>query len=177
MGFVLQPGQWKWCFCLAREKCTNTLKAPYVVAGMQKCHELAQCALRLSSSHRAAVARVCAVQTWQAVLSPACHIHSNAVQVNAKMVKLMSEARTSLAGELDGKFPSALRNVLFGAFGEDLFTRNAFRSHEVGMQPYASLAKCFGLTPDPKVRVQSAAFGPVTLLDAPPPAPREHLPK
>jgi hypothetical protein len=68
------------------------------------------------------------------------------------MVRLMREARQSLAGELDGKFPDALRNVLFGDFGEDLFTRNAFRSLEVGMQPYKQLAKCFGVTPDARVR-------------------------
>jgi hypothetical protein len=79
-------------------------------------------------------------------------IHVIMVQVNAKMVQLMTEARQSLAGELDGKFPSALRNLLFGNFGEDLFTRNAFRSLEVGMQPYVNLANCFGETPDPNVR-------------------------
>jgi hypothetical protein len=76
----------------------------------------------------------------------------SAVQVTQKMVQLMTEARTSLAGELDGKFPDALRNVLFGDFGEDLFTRNAFRSLEIGMQPYSKLARCFGVEPDARVR-------------------------
>jgi hypothetical protein len=118
---------------------------------------------------------VCAVQTWQALLSPACHILNSAVQVNKKMVKLMSEARTALAGQLDGKFPSALRNVLFGAFGEDLFTRNAFRSLEVGMQPYASLAKCFGIPTNKKVLAPFAASGLVTLPTAPPPPPCARL--
>jgi hypothetical protein len=99
------------------------------------------------------------------------------VQVNAKMVQLMSEARTAPAGELDGKFPSALRNVLFGAFGEDLFTRNAFRSLEVGMQPYATLAKCFGVPTDPRVRALFAASGLVTLFTALPLPPRDRLPR
>jgi hypothetical protein len=71
------------------------------------------------------------------------------------MVQLMTEARSSLAGELDGKFPDALRNILFGSFGEDLFTRNAFRSAEVGMQTYNKLAKCFGVKPVKQVRRRS----------------------
>jgi hypothetical protein len=91
--------------------------------------------LRLRNSHR------------PARIKPA-----SAVQVNQKMVQLMTEARTSLAGELDGKYPSALRNVLFGDFGEDLFTRNAFRSLEIGMQPYSKLAQCFRVKPDARVR-------------------------
>jgi hypothetical protein len=90
------------------------------------------------------------------------------VQVNAKMVQLMTEARQNLAGQLDGKFPSALRNLLFGTFGEDLFTRNAFRSLEVGMQPYANLANCFGETPDPKVRAQSATGRSCCSIELPP---------
>lgn len=87
--------------------------------------------------------------------------HTVLLQASKKMAKLMTEARSALAGELDGKFPDALRNILFGDFGEDLYTRNAFRSAEVGMQTYKKLARCFGVKPSRKVRHRNV------LLDAP----------
>ena len=74
------------------------------------------------------------------------------VQANRQVKQLMSKARTSLAGDLDGLFPDSLRNILFGKFGEDLFTHNAFRAAEIGMQPYEVLAKCFRTKPDAQVR-------------------------
>jgi hypothetical protein len=126
---------------------------------------LVNCSLHLAHGRREACAgaHLHSAQRPALAARPASVPRPPRVQVNANMVKLMSGARTSLAGELDGKYPDALRNLLFGSFGEDLFTRNAFRSLEVGMQPYAELAKCFGVTPDAKVRFAGslrAAAGP-----------------
>ena len=56
------------------------------------------------------------------------------------------------ANEIDGRFSDALRNTLFGEFGEDLASRNLFRGREVGIEGYSGLARCFGFEPRPSVR-------------------------
>lgn len=71
---------------------------------------------------------------------------------NAKMGRVMSELVANRAMDLDGKFSDALRNTLFGSFGEDLGTRNMFRAADVGLMDYAALAKCYGVTPNSSVR-------------------------
>jgi hypothetical protein len=73
-------------------------------------------------------------------------------QAAIDMGNLVIEATNSRAGALDGKVSDALRNLLFGAFGEDLATRNMYRSAELGMVPYEQLAQCYGVTPDQNVR-------------------------
>ena len=74
-------------------------------------------------------------------------------KANHQFETLLFFARGSLSANLDGKFSDALRNTLFGPFGEDLATRNMWRSMEVGMQPYDQLAACYGVTASPKVRL------------------------
>ena len=54
---------------------------------------------------------------------------------------------TNKAADLDGKFSGALRDTLFGKFGEDLSTRNMFRSKDMGMKQYVDLAKCYKTRP------------------------------
>lgn len=66
-------------------------------------------------------------------------------KANADYERLYQQARTSLCANLDGKFADSLRNTLFGPFGEDLATRNMWRSMEVGMKPYDDLAECYGV--------------------------------
>jgi hypothetical protein len=73
-------------------------------------------------------------------------------QAARDMGDLVIDATNSRAGALDGKVSDALRNLLFGAFGEDLATRNMYRSAELGMVPYEQLAQCYGVTPDQNVR-------------------------
>ena len=73
-------------------------------------------------------------------------------KANADMKALVNAVATSRANDLDGKFADSLRNFLFGAhpgrkFGEDLATRNMFRSRDVGMMDYEGLAKCYGVKP------------------------------
>ena len=72
--------------------------------------------------------------------------------VTAKMDSLMKNVVNNKAGNLDGRFSDALRNTLFGSFGEDLGTRNMFRSLELGMMGYEALAECYGVPPDSQVR-------------------------
>ena len=77
-------------------------------------------------------------------------------RANSNMDLVMKELVSNRAMELDGKFSDALRNTLFGAFGEDLGTRNMFRSSDVGLMDYASLAKCYGVTPNASVRFRDS---------------------
>jgi hypothetical protein len=76
---------------------------------------------------------------------------------NQRMDQLLSSAATSLANEIDGRLSDAVRNTLFGAFGEDLASRNLFRSRELGLPTYSSLAECFGTAPDMQVCTSSPA--------------------
>jgi hypothetical protein len=72
---------------------------------------------------------------------------------NAQMKRVMGELVSNRCMDLDGKFSDALRNTLFGQFGEDLGTRNMFRSRDVGMMDYAALAKCYSVPPNASVRL------------------------
>lgn len=83
---------------------------------------------------------------------------SDPEQVNSKMDSVMDALVSNRAMDLDGKFSDALRNTLFGSFGEDLGTRNMFRSADVGMMDYASLAECYGVRPNASVMRKKAAM-------------------
>lgn len=65
---------------------------------------------------------------------------------------LMKSVATTPANKVDGRLSDTLRNVLFGAFGEDLVSRNIFRDRDVGMASYKELTKCFGSDYRPQVR-------------------------
>ena len=64
----------------------------------------------------------------------------------------MQECADNISNEIDGRFSDALRNTLFGEFGEDLASRNLFRGREVGIEGYSGLARCFGIEPRESVR-------------------------
>jgi hypothetical protein len=72
-------------------------------------------------------------------------------QAGLDMGNLVIDVTNSRAGALDGKVSNALRNLLFGAFGEDLATRSMYRSAEIGMVPYEKLVACYNVTADPNV--------------------------
>ena len=69
-----------------------------------------------------------------------------------RLADLMFNVVHAPCANLDGRFADALRNTLFGEFGEDLSTRNMFRSQDMGMQPYRELARCYGTWPNWRVR-------------------------
>jgi hypothetical protein len=71
--------------------------------------------------------------------------------INKKMNELLSSAASTRANEIDGRFSDAIRNTLFGSFGEDLASRNLFRGRELGLPGYMELAKCFGTVPNMRV--------------------------
>ena len=73
-------------------------------------------------------------------------------RMNFELARLLTAVAGTPANEIDGKFSSALRNSLFGMFGEDLASRNLFRGRELGVPGYAALAKCFGNKPNTKAR-------------------------
>jgi hypothetical protein len=75
-----------------------------------------------------------------------------------RLVELLRAVATSKANQVDGKLSDTLRNTLFGAFGEDLASRNIFRGRDVGLVDYADIAKCYGTTPDSKVSPPFAAI-------------------
>ena len=71
---------------------------------------------------------------------------------NARMDALLAAAGAHVANEIDGRISDALRNTLFGAFGEDLAARNIFRGRDVGVPWYKDIARCHGVEPDAEAR-------------------------
>jgi hypothetical protein len=68
------------------------------------------------------------------------HLKDDAQQ---RLDELLNAVATTPANKVDGKISNTLRNVLFGAFGEDLASRNIFRARDVGMVSYRQLTECF----------------------------------
>lgn len=65
----------------------------------------------------------------------------------------ISAAYNTRAQQADAKVIDGLRNFLFAAgpnvIGEDLISRNLFRSREVGLGTYTQICQCYGLEPIP----------------------------
>lgn len=75
-------------------------------------------------------------------------IKENANQLLDSLLQTISRTE---ANKVDGKISETLRNVLFGAFGEDLASRNIFRGRDVGLASYKLLTKCYGSGYRPQV--------------------------
>lgn len=65
----------------------------------------------------------------------------------------------SRANQIDGKLSDTLRNTLFGDFGEDLGSRNMYRSRDMRVPSYGTLAACFGVKPTGRVRSAPPPWG------------------
>jgi hypothetical protein len=83
--------------------------------------------------------------------------------VEQNMKSVFMDAAWSVANEIDGKLSSALRNSLFGSFGEDLASRNIFRGRDMDLPHYDKISTCFGVNYNQKVR------------RGPPPHPASHI--
>ena len=62
---------------------------------------------------------------------------------NKRLDSLLQTVSRTQANKVDGKISDTLRNVLFGAFGEDLASRNIFRGRDVGLPSYSEMMKCY----------------------------------
>lgn len=71
---------------------------------------------------------------------------------NQRLNQVLKSVATTPANKVDGKISDTLRNVLFGAFGEDLASRNIFRARDVGLLSYKDMVKCYGGEYQPQVR-------------------------
>ena len=76
----------------------------------------------------------------------------DAAAASAKLDSVLSTFATTPAAAVDGRASDFMRNTVFGQFGFDIVTTNLFRGRELFAQPYAELAKCYGVTPDATVR-------------------------
>ena len=72
---------------------------------------------------------------------------------------MMRALANEKSAELDGKMSNGLRNILFGPFmpetmmgAEDLCLRNIYRGRDLHLPSYAGLARCYGITPNQRVR-------------------------
>ena len=71
---------------------------------------------------------------------------------NNDLDNLLATVAAARANEIDGKMSSALRDTLFGDFGEDLSSRNVFRGRDVGLPGYGEIAMCYDVKPRAEAR-------------------------
>lgn len=67
------------------------------------------------------------------------------IAASSKLDDIAMFCAQSRANELDGKFVSALRDSLFGKFGEDLASRNLYRGRDMRLVDFGALAECFSV--------------------------------